>query len=232
MKNTKFVKEESGLAFYKLADHGSLTDKMIKTLEWPAGIKRMIFDFKPLSPKSGYLAPKISGKYSVRVMYYAAGKDVKVPAGFKAPEGMAVAPAKDFTAFKKLMRLAFRRDYVRPIKSYITADFMKRSDEFFANSLKKCRNLLLAWNGRNVGLISTMAYKDGGKPGTLIAQLWVDPKLTLALRRGAEGLIAKWLRENVRSRMVSGEHAKSVKSQKFFSSMGFKAGRYSVEKRK
>jgi hypothetical protein len=208
-----------------------LTDKLMEAVDWPAGVKRAVLEFKPFMPKSGYLAPRISDKYSVRVMYYAVGKDIKLPVNFKAPTGLELVPATDLAAFRKLMKLGFQRDYVIPIKRYVTAEFMKRADEFLAKSLKKCRNMLLTWNGRNVGFVSTMEGKDAGKPGTLIAMLWIDPKLTPTLRKDAKAVISKWLKENARSRMVTGEHIKSVKSQKFFSSMGFKPGRYSVEKR-
>ncbi|KAF0124885.1 MAG: hypothetical protein FD189_2150 [Elusimicrobia bacterium] len=230
MQKAKLVKREKGLAFYKIAGHAALTDKLIESLDWPANIKRLVFDFKPVAPSSGFLSPKISNKYSARIMYLASKGDIKLPAGARNVGGLRLVPAKDLRIFRKGMERAFM-EYVRPIKSYVTPEFMKRSDEFMEKQLKRCRNLWLEKDGRNVGLVSILAYREGGRPGTLVAQIWIDPKLPPALRRDAKAVISGWLRKNVKSRMITGEHAKSVKSQKFFSSMGFKAGRCSVERR-
>lgn len=231
MGKVKFIKKENGRAFYKLSDHKVLTDKFIESMDWPVNIKVLVFDFKPFAPKAGWISPKVSDKYPVRVIYYASSKDLPPLPGSGRQDGLELVPVKDLGAFRKVMGSVLKNEYVRPIKRYITAEFMKSSNEFMAKQLKKCRNLWLKKDGRNIGFLSTMSYKYGGKPVTLVAQVWIDAKLSPALRRDAKAMISGWLKKNIKNRMVTGEHAKSVKTQKFFTSMGFKAGRYGVERR-
>ncbi|MDQ7774138.1 MAG: hypothetical protein RDU13_11540 [Elusimicrobiales bacterium] len=231
MEKVKFIKKENGRAFYKLADHKVLTDKLIESLDWPANIKVLVFDFKPFAPKAGWISPKVSDKYPVRVIYYASGRDLPPSTGSKRQDGLELVPVKDLGAFRNVMESVLKKEYIRPIKRYVTAEFMKSSNEFMAKQLKKCRNLWLKKDGRNIGFLSTMSYKYGGKPGTLLAQIWIDAKLSPTLRRDAKAMVFRWLKKNIKNRMATGEHAKSVETQKFFASMGFKAGRYGVERR-
>lgn len=230
MIDAKFVKREADKVFYRLKDHKQLTAGLLKKLDWPADVKHVFFEFKPFAPKAGYLDPKVSKEHSVRVVYGGSRKDIKLPGNFKEKADMRLVSASSFPEFRKLAERAFARHYVRPIKTHLSKSFKKECDVFFDRKLKKCSNVLLTRNGRNVGLASTLDAGIKGKPGTLVAMIWIDETLPKAAREHGRLLLARWLRGHSKSRFAAIEHAKSRKTQVLFSSLGFKPMRFNVEK--
>lgn len=229
MQKFKFVKKNDVAAFYKLKDRKLFGDKLLAQIEWPAGVQRLVFDFAPCVPRGGYLNPPVSKKYSVRVASYAAKKDIKVPAGFKPVPGLELIPVESSPAFRKLVSEKFHSFYVRPIRKYVAKSFIKECDNFYAGNLKNCSNMMLTYKGRGIGVVSTMPSNVKGKPGTLVPWVFIYGKLPAPAAASVRPLIAQWLRKQTKGRIGTIEHAQSLKTQKFFSSIGFKPARYTVE---
>lgn len=229
MKNVKLVSKDAGSAVYSIKDHKQFGSKLLKELGWPAGPKYQAFEFKPFAPRQGYLNPAVPAGCSLRVAYYAKPGQIKVPAGFKPAPGLELVPSKNFPEFKKLNKTSIYREYLNPLKRYISPAFIKSCDEFIDVDLKKCRNMLLKHDGRTVGVASTLRSKVKGKPGTLVAWIWIDPKLPKAVRESARHLVAKWLRGHSTPLLGTSEHGASKKTQKFFSSLGFEPARFIVD---
>lgn len=232
MEKAKYVKTVEGFAFYKLRDAKDLDRKLIRDALAESGAKHLVFDFKAFAPKKGYIDIKMDKGLSLRLGYYAARKDIRVPAGFKPKPGLELmkVSAKDFPAFRKFSDSMLEKHYRGPIKEHISREFTRSSKKFSATRLKDCDNAFLTWNGARAGLVSSIDWKlQGSKLGTLVGWAFIDPKLSPALRENAKQLMVKWLLANGRGRFGSAEHAKSHWTQKFFSSIGFKPQRYIVE---
>lgn len=230
MEKARFIKKHGKAVFYRLSDHKDFCDGLISRTDWPADAERLVFEFDPFSPKGGYLDPRIDAKkYSLRIAYYANKKDIKIPATFKPDPDMRLVPPRRFSDFKELSKRTLEEFYVRPIRKYISRGFLKASAHFTENILKKCRNAVLFRKGKTIGLVSTFSGNVKEKPGTFVAWVWVDPKVPAKVRRSAELMMAKWIVGRSRGRLGTGEHAKSRKTQKFFSALGFRPERYIVE---
>ncbi len=227
MKSLKLMKKTSEFALYSLKDRKLLNDKLIEETQWPA--PRLVFEFKPGSPKDGYVKAAVSKKYSVRVMYYAAKKDIKLPK-VRPTASLALVPARDFKEFSRLNKTTLFREYIRPLRPYLRADFVKECAKFAEGPLRKCRNMVLTRDGRTVGIASTLKARAKGKPGNLVAWIWLDGKLSKTERDGGRLLIAQWLRSHASGLFGTAEHIQSRKTQKFYSALGFRPMRYIVEK--
>lgn len=230
MKNIKVISKDKMAVVYGIGEHKAFGAKLLKEVGWPEGPQYQAFEFKPVAPRAGYLNPSVPKGYSLRVAYYAKPGQIKVPAGFKPVTGLELLPCKNFAEFKKLTETSLSREYLAPCKRYISKSFMKDCDEFIARKLKKCRNVVLTLEGRTVGIASTVPGKVKGKPGTFVAWVWIDAKLPKIAQDSARGLVAKWLRGHSTPLIGTSEHGVSKKTQKFFTSLGFTAQRYVVDR--
>lgn len=228
MKNVKLVNKDASSAQYSIKDHKQFGAKLLKEIGWPVGTKYQAFEFKPFAPRLGYLNPAVPSGRSLRVAYYAKPGQIKVPAGFKPVPGLELVPSKNFPEFKKLTKTSIHREYINPLKRYVSPAFIKICDDFIDDDLKKCRNMLLKHDDRTAGIASTFRGKVKGKPGTLVAWIWIDSKLPKAVRESARHLMAQWLRGHSTPLLGTVEHGASKKTQKFFSSLGFEPSRFIV----
>lgn len=229
MKNVKLVSKDATSAVYSIKDHKQFGSKLLKELGWPAGPTYQAFEFKPFAPRQGYLNPSVPSGCSLRVAYYAKPGQIKVPAGFKPAPGLELILSKDFKEFQKLTKASLQREYIGPLKRSISPAFKKVYGHFINEDLKKCRNMLLKHDGRTAGVASTFRGKVKGKPGTLVAWIWIDSKLPKPVRESARHLVAKWLRGHSTPLLGTVEHGASKKTQKFFSSLGFEPSRFIVD---
>ena len=229
MKNVKLVSRDKDSAVYRIKDYKQFGPKLLNEIGWTEGPKYQAFEFKAFAPRQGYLNPVVPAGCSLRVAYYARPGQIKVPAGFKPLPGLELVPAKNFPEFRELNRTSLYREYIKPYKSRLSRAFIKLCDDFIDGDLKKCRNMVIKLKGRTVGIASTAKGKAKGKPGMFIPWIWIDPKLPKAVRENARHLVAKWLRGHSTPLLYTAEHGFSKKTQKFFSSLGFKPERYIVD---
>ena len=229
MKNVKLINKDASSALYAIKDYKQFGAKLLKEIGWPVGPRYQAFEFKPFAPRQGYLNPAVPSGCSLRVAYYAKPGQIKVPAGFKPAPGLELVPSKNFPEFRKLNQTSLYREYINPLKRYLSPAFIKSCEDFIAGNLKKCRNMLIRHDGRTVGIASTFRGKVKGKPGTFVAWIWIDSKLPKAVRESARHLVAKWLRGHSTPLLCTAEHGASKKTQKFFSSLGFEPSRFIVD---
>lgn len=233
MKNAEYVKTVKDVGCFRLKDSKSFSRELIREAFAACDAKSLVFDLKPFAPRKGYIDMKMDKGLSLRLGYYAARKDIRIPSGYKAMPGLELreVTGKDFPEFRKYTDRMIELHYRRPIKDHISRQFTKSCRDFSSKVLRKCDNARLFVNGEQGGAVSCIDWKlQGGRLGTLVAWVYIDSKLPAKVRESAKWLMTKWLLAHGRGRFGSAEHAKSHATQKFFNSIGFRPERFIVER--
>lgn len=234
MKFLEKMLHNDHIIMYNAGDFPKVTNELVAAVNWPKGVERLSFNFKPFSPAGGFVKHTLKNAYIIRYVFGGKTSTLK-PLGREMKSSPIVArPPKNTKEAITVTKTTLCRDSSakRKQKGPAYAAELKRYLSYIQNG--KVKSVLLFKNGRNVGIASIMdGVRLDGKKSSTFTWMWVDKRLPKAEYDDARFKATSWVKKNAMPYMASANFDYTKESQKDDSRMGLKPYRiFFAHKRK
>lgn len=232
MENIEITSNGKEMTVYKLEDLSRLTDKAVKELKWPAGMRSKMFILTGKTDADLEVFGAIGAKDSVWGLYAADKSDFAVNEDVPFLPSIKIKPLKALSDVRKAY-LDTREGWYRDRKMEMTPRQIAENRNFLENFLPDSRYLCLEKSGKLAGLLLLNEYSDYlGKLADLIPWVWVEASLNADERQVIHAAMEAWLAKNAEGRVQAYVAASNPRSMKFFKELGFRLEAVRVLKEK
>jgi len=222
MDKLEIISNGKEMTVNKLEDLSKLTDKAIKGLKWPAGMKSKMFVLTGKTDTDLEVFGALTAKDSVWGLYAADKTELIVNEDVPFLPSIKIKPLKALSDVRKAY-LETREGWYRDRKVEMTPRQVAETRNFLENFLPESSYLCLEKSGKLAGLLLLNEYSDYlGKMADLIPWVWVEASLDAAERQVVHAAMAAWLQRNVEERVQAYVAASNPRSMKFFKELGFR----------
>lgn len=222
MDDLEIISGTAQQAVYKLNDLSMLTDKAVKEMKWPDGLRSKMFVVTGETGAEQEILGALAEKGAVWGLYSA--DRAGLVQGTRVPSLPSVR-ARTIKKPEELERLytETREGWYRSRNEAMTPRQTAETKDFVERFLPESRYLYLEKSGKRAGLLMLNEYVDyRGRPADLIPWVWVESSLDQDARRVVHAAMAAWLGENVSGRVQAYVASSNLRSQKFFRKLGFR----------
>ena len=228
----KIIGRQGTNIFYSLPSIGGVTDAVLDSLPWAADVSRVSMIFtEQVRDEYETVKRNISGKYSTRLVYYAAKRDLEAPEPVVGGEAIEKKLVTDISKIRKLYLDSVKKVFSGEWPDRISADRLKFSEKVAKERLTLRKSICLARNKEVVGVGTFVSLTDFLRgPVDCFNWVWLDKSLTSAERIKAKIIIVAWLKETAGELLNGYIDSFNWRSQRFARGIGFKPECLIIEK--
>ena len=218
------VKKIGEKAIYSIPKVEALTGNFLDSFQWQPGVSIAIFcPDEGVQGKESSLA-KVSEKHSLWILYSADKSDLRIPDDARDPAtALNVADLPDTAELTRLF-IDTRDEYYRGINKTMTAWQIVQRASFIEKQLPGSKRVCVWRQKVPVALLMLTQAKDlQGATVDWVPWVWISRSTPVDERRFIRARFAEWLRGNVSEKVQCVVSTYNVRSQKFFSDLGFRA---------
>lgn len=232
MEDLEIISSSEETILYKLEDLSRLTDKTLKKMKWPAGIRSKVFILTGKPDEDEKVFGAITAKDSVWGLYSADKEELVVDESVPFLPSIRLRPLKALYDVRKAY-LDTRESWYRVRNAEVTQLQIAENKNFLENFLPESRYVCFEKGGKLAGLLLLNEYSDYlGKLADIIPWVWEEPSLDSAERRVIRSAMAAWLAENAEGRVHAYAAAFNLNNIKLFKELGFRLEAVRVVKEK
>ncbi len=209
--------------YYKIEALEAVCDREIEELPWPGNIQTLSFLFSNSGPDEHLtLSRNISGKYGVRLVYFADKDKLIAPACTDIAANIRIKKDSSLDEIRQLYLSTVLHVFNEEFPGKLPASRMNFSENVAKNYLSSEKSLCLAQGEQVSGIMTVVGIKDHlERPVDCVNWVWLDKNLRLPERIVAQCLIVEWLKRIVTQRANCYIDSFNFRSQRFFRRIGF-----------
>lgn len=221
----RFEKAGDKFQIYRADSPMSIGVGLVDSLDWPETIPSLLFSFDAYGAEDcRHLTEVLGKKYLGRFLYGAAPADLAALPGSGA-RGITEYAFRDLKELQDLYLRTETEFFGKKWREYFPGTSYSDAIEFNARErLSSARIFCAGREGTPVSLLPLTRIKHfiDGEDMDWVLWAWVDEGLEPAARREVHSMLSGWLKRKVERRVMTGVHIFNVRSDRFFSKLGFR----------